>query len=280
VAPKKHAARQGTPPTFSVGRLVAALFFANYFYFTGANLKVQTYFGVELPFIDIALGTAGAALGASMVACCGDQESPPLYTLAGAIIGAFLQHLEMQAGPVLCAVIAAQWFRTYRLDLAQKKNSGFAKTVMSNGFKVGLMLGLIGFAAITSVTVEVDGEDITLREAIKNAMRSEGFKDFMSILGNFQDKWQEKGFEDAFKEFVEELKDRFDVDGENHAYKVLGLTPSATESEIKKAHRKLALKNHPDKGGDADKFREIQEAYETLQKVQKAKSRTRQQKGG
>ena len=37
------------------------------------------------------------------------------------------------------------------------------------------------------------------------------------------------------------------------------------------AHRKLALQNHPDKGGDDDKFREIQEAYEKLQKIMKAK---------
>jgi DnaJ family protein A protein 2 len=34
--------------------------------------------------------------------------------------------------------------------------------------------------------------------------------------------------------------------------------------EIKKAYRKKALKEHPDKGGDPEKFKEISKAYDTL----------------
>lgn len=51
-------------------------------------------------------------------------------------------------------------------------------------------------------------------------------------------------------------------------YYILGIKQSATEEEIKKAHRKLSLKFHPDKNeGDeffTERFKEIQEAYETL----------------
>merc|ERR1719198_766571 len=47
-------------------------------------------------------------------------------------------------------------------------------------------------------------------------------------------------------------------------YEVLGLTKKATQSEIKKAFRKLALKKHPDKGGDPEEFKKIQAAYEVL----------------
>lgn len=47
-------------------------------------------------------------------------------------------------------------------------------------------------------------------------------------------------------------------------YDVLGVTESANQKEIKKAYRKLALKLHPDKGGDEEKFKEISKAYETL----------------
>jgi len=47
-------------------------------------------------------------------------------------------------------------------------------------------------------------------------------------------------------------------------YKVLGLDESAKESEIKKAYKKLAIKYHPDKGGDSDKFNTISEAYQVL----------------
>lgn len=47
-------------------------------------------------------------------------------------------------------------------------------------------------------------------------------------------------------------------------YKVLDLDRSATPDDIKKSYRKLALKYHPDKGGDEDKFKEISEAYSVL----------------
>jgi DnaJ family protein A protein 2 len=38
-------------------------------------------------------------------------------------------------------------------------------------------------------------------------------------------------------------------------YDVLGVAKDADENEIRKAYKKLALKNHPDKGGDVEKVR-------------------------
>ena len=55
-------------------------------------------------------------------------------------------------------------------------------------------------------------------------------------------------------------------------YKVLGVNKDSSQDEIKKAYRKLSLKHHPDKpGGNADKFREINEAYQTIGDVNNRK---------
>lgn len=49
----------------------------------------------------------------------------------------------------------------------------------------------------------------------------------------------------------------------NH-YDILGIPKTASEDDVRTAYRKLARKNHPDKGGDKDTFQKIQTAYETL----------------
>jgi DnaJ-class molecular chaperone len=47
-------------------------------------------------------------------------------------------------------------------------------------------------------------------------------------------------------------------------YSTLGLKRGANDDEIKKAYRSLAMKHHPDRGGDEKKFKEISQAYEFL----------------
>jgi len=67
----------------------------------------------------------------------------------------------------------------------------------------------------------------------------------------------------------------FYKENDESAYAVLGISPSATDDEVKSAYRRMAMKNHPDKvatlGPEVqkaaeEKFRQIQAAYETIKR--------------
>eukprot|EP00931_Biecheleriopsis_adriatica_P064474 TRINITY_DN39249_c0_g1_i1.p1 TRINITY_DN39249_c0_g1~~TRINITY_DN39249_c0_g1_i1.p1 ORF type:complete len:1127 (+),score=272.68 TRINITY_DN39249_c0_g1_i1:115-3495(+) len=57
---------------------------------------------------------------------------------------------------------------------------------------------------------------------------------------------------------------------ENSAYSILGVAPDASDAEIKKAFRVVAMQCHPDKGGDKAEFQEVHEAYEKIMEQRKS----------
>ena len=73
---------------------------------------------------------------------------------------------------------------------------------------------------------------------------------------------------------LESIKAMF-VKSTGNAYRILEITPSATDVEVKKAYRSMAKKYHPDKlqskdpaliKGAQEKFQQVQQAYEKIQK--------------
>jgi len=54
------------------------------------------------------------------------------------------------------------------------------------------------------------------------------------------------------------------MDASKKYYETVGVSEDATPADIKKAYRKLAMKHHPDKGGDEKQFKQINEANDVL----------------
>lgn len=66
----------------------------------------------------------------------------------------------------------------------------------------------------------------------------------------------------------EEEVEKKEVDNKK-LYEILEVDPKATEQQIRSSYKKLVLKHHPDKGGDPDKIKEINLAYEILSNSEK-----------
>ena len=59
-------------------------------------------------------------------------------------------------------------------------------------------------------------------------------------------------------------KKQTEQDADEICYQLLGITPSASQDEIREAYLKKAKQYHPDKGGDPDMMRALTEAYRKL----------------
>lgn len=55
-------------------------------------------------------------------------------------------------------------------------------------------------------------------------------------------------------------------------YKILGLSPGSSWEEIEKAYRRKAQIHHPDKGGDEDAMRVLNDVYNRLKKARRSAS--------
>jgi len=136
-----------------------------------------------------------------------------------------------------------------------------------------------------------DNGVIKIKEAIYNLRQSTEWKQFVAQLYQIWERSKREGFSKMYDNFMNSM----DVDGTERALKTLGLKgdlpkdglgaksdkPTLTFADIKHARNKLALQYHPDKQKDAteeertlaaNKFREIQNAYEILERVYERQS--------
>ena len=118
----------------------------------------------------------------------------------------------------------------------------------------------------STITIASTNEKIPLRDAIGHFFTSPAWLDFKETLSRLYKEGGNGSWGNAYDELVESI----DPTGEKNAYKVLGISSSSSDDEIRTAYKKLVVKWHPDRAKEDDKSRyekmfiKIQQAYELL----------------
>ncbi|CAH0715932.1 unnamed protein product, partial [Brenthis ino] len=111
-----------------------------------------------------------------------------------------------------------------------------------------------------------DGDEVPVYEALHHFFTSPWWLDVKQCVVDTWQFAQHHGWYEVWKQVV----DLSDPRGELNAYKVLGLSPEASQAELTSRWRQLSREHHPDKARPAqrraaqDRFMEIQRAYEIL----------------
>lgn len=123
---------------------------------------------------------------------------------------------------------------------------------------------------------DANGDEIPIHEAIHHFFTSPWWTDLKQSLFDIYQYAQHHGWYEVWKQIIE----LSDPQGEQNSYKILGLGPTASQTEITAKWRSLSKEWHPDKVKDPDqkrvaqeKFMEIQQAYEILSNIKNKRKR-------
>lgn len=223
----------------------------------------------DYPVLKLVVPSA-VALGVHTVANIGNQQASLFWALVGAYLPTpfylFTEPYQTMGHSTLLSAIILNWRgKSWRL---QKQRNGWCKR-----FCVFLVASTIYSSLWTSAFINnahvttSDGQEVPMREALKHLSNSPFLLEPLTTIWYLWIHNYDHTFGDTWWEFVKTL----DPEGEQNAYKVLGITPSATEKEIRSAYRAQAKQWHPDNFKNEkerqkaeEKFIHIAKAYDTL----------------
>lgn len=272
-------------PPFSTNRFIGAIMVG---YLFGQLIEIaipqDTFLGIDWAFLHWLI-PLGVAVGVWTVGNIGREQGVLWHCLAVAYIVYPIRYFVYDETYWFTAIVftsalafdawSKQWLRE------PPKRHGTVKRVLYISMAVSLYLSLWGCYFVFNGTItDSEGDEVPVHEAIKNVLSSPWWTDLKQTLHDTWQYAQHHGWYETWKQIV----DTMDVDGEQNAYKVLGVSATASQTEITSAWRKLSKENHPDKVKDESKrreaqerFMEIQQSYEILSKI-KSKRRQRNKK--
>ncbi|XP_037924259.1 dnaJ homolog subfamily C member 22 [Hermetia illucens] len=277
--------RKHRKPPFSTSRFIGAVM-VGYLWGQLIQLAIPTvpFLGIDWNFLHWLIPLF-AALGVWTVGNVGREKGVFWHCLVAAYIAYPLRYFLYDETYWFTATVFASalafdhWSKEWRRE--PLKRHGALRRTLYLSMAASLYLSLWGCYFVFNGTItDNDGDEVPVHEAIKNLLMSPWWTDLKQSLYDTWQYAQHNGWYETWKQII----DTMDIDGEQNAYKVLGISATASQTEITSAWRKLSKENHPDKVKDEskrreaqEKFMEIQQAYEVLSKI-KLKRRQRNKK--
>lgn len=254
----------------------------------------------ENSFVVLLFAPLGSAFGTYMVSNVGVIKCRWKYSVLGAYLGELLfgyHHMIMYAPVPSLAVSVSMLFSTFgwefdRRPLGQnviRARSGrccrgerFRRVSTWAVVLVVYSLLICSFLYFNAAITTPEGESVKVREAVNNFLKSPYWERLKkSFWLNSQEVWEEFKM-NGWHRAIERLMVLADFQGEQRSRYLLRVEANSTLSEVKSKYRELVKEWHPDKhltdsaqerARVQEKFMDITEAYEILQKIYKKRER-------
>ena len=276
-------ARDGIPPWF--GRMIMMIIFGTYFGFLVSCLvalprKEENDSNDVLWWTNVVYGLLrafGCAIGIWLVGNMGEEmiyttkepkeDNTLLQPDDDLQKGEFMKLTQWCTGsfillnsPALGGILYAVRRRRYRPTMKPQQSS--MKRIGKHIMKCTVFSALMTIAIYNYGSINFNGHNVYLSDAVKNAMNSNFWKEF---------DWEQfRQQQQSGRGGSDYLKKAFDISGERASRRTLGVTRDASHAEVRSAYKKLALKYHPDKVGADVTEQEIEETNRQFVKVQEA----------
>ncbi|XP_020282194.1 dnaJ homolog subfamily C member 22 [Pseudomyrmex gracilis] len=278
----KRKVRSNRKPPFSTVRFLAetavAYLWAEVF---NSAIPQEEIYGINFRHLLLLIPTV-IALGVWTVGNIGREQG----SIRAPLIAAYMlyptsHYIGDQSMWIFFMVLASSlsfdnFSKQWRLKPKQRRS--FIRRVTCLGLALMLYFAVIGsYLYFNAVVTDSEGEEIKLSEAIQHFLTSPIWTEFKASLEATWIQAKHQGFWATWAQLV----DLTDPRGEINAYKVLGLSQTASQNEVTARWRTLSRDNHPDKvkGSEEErrkaqeKFMEIQQAYEILSQAKNRRQR-------
>ncbi|KAH1008730.1 dnaJ homolog subfamily C member 22 isoform X2 [Dendroctonus ponderosae] len=278
--------RRNRSPPFSTSRFISAVMVA---YLWGQmvllaipqdevwGINWNTYFHWFIPL--------AVALGVWAVGNIGREQGKPWLTIAVSYI-TYSSRWYFYDDSIWLSIMmfaAALTFETFSKEwkLFPRKKRSLWRRAATVTFCAILYIGLwSSFVYFNGKVTDSNGDEVPVHEALHHFFTSSWWTDFKQSLYEVYAYAQQNGWYEIWKAVIT----LSDPQGEQNAYRVLGVSPTASQQEITTRWRALSRENHPDKVKDPekqrdaqDKFMEIQQAYEILSNIKNKRNRRNKQ---